>query len=187
MVGYPSLFELSFFVHHPFSIAMLYRSFVILHILSVGVLIGLFTVSVIGTSMRRKVAGTAAELASIRSGATMAPIMANIGSIGLLISGIIMTLMHYSFFPFATVPWLAVMQTDFLVIMAISGAILAPNGKKILALSTTELGSPLATNGASPELQALLRKQMMVQVLVAVLVLVAITMGESKSMTWGSL
>ncbi len=104
MVGYPSLFELSFFVHYPFSIAMLYRSFVILHILSVGVLIGLFTVSVIGTSMRRKVAGTAAELASIRSGATMAPIMANIGSIGLLISGIIMTLMHYSFFPFATVP-----------------------------------------------------------------------------------
>src|SRR5271167_2862603 len=104
----------------------MYSFIVSLHIISSGVIIGLITNAIMGTMMRKKIKGTPAELASIRTGAIMAPIMANIGSIGLLLTGVALTLMQYSFFPFSTLPWLAIMQTDYIVIMAISGAIMMP-------------------------------------------------------------
>lgn len=163
---------------------MLYTSFVVLHILSAGVVIGLITISIIGTQQRKKVTGTPAELASIRMAAITSPIMANIGSLGLLLSGVILTLLDYSFFPFGTLPWLALMQTDYLIIMAIAGAVLMPNGKKILAMAEAELASPNARNGASEELRAMVGKQYAVVLLTGLLVLIAVALGESKSLMW---
>jgi len=165
---------------------MWYTFFVVLHILSAGVVIGLLTMTIIATSMRKKMKGTAAEIGSIRGGAMMAPIMANIGSIGLLVTGVVMTIMQYnsSFFAFNTLPWLAMMQTDFVIIMAISGAVLMPNGKKILAKASAELAGPNAARGASEELLALVSKQFMISNIVGILLFIAVYLGESKSLMW---
>jgi hypothetical protein len=164
----------------------MYTFWVVLHIISAGVIIGLITNAILGTMMRKKVKGTIAELGSIRAAAITSPIMANIGSIGLLVSGVIATIMQYnsSFFGFGTLPWLAMMQTDYVVIMAISGAIMMPRGKKILAMATTELGAPTAANGASEELRALVNAQYTWTMIIAVLVILAIALGESKSLMW---
>ena len=162
----------------------MYSLFVVLHIISTGVIVGLITNAILGTSMRKKMKGTIAELGSIRSAAMMAPIMANIGSIGLLLTGVILTLMQYSFFPFSTLPWLAIMQTDFVVIMAISGAVMMPRGKKILAMANAELSGPGAAKGASDALRALVSKQYMWTMIIAVFFLIAILVGESKDMMW---
>ncbi len=163
---------------------MWHTFFVVLHILSVGVFIGLVTSTMIGTSLRKKVIGTPAELASIRMGSVVAPIMSMIGSIGVLVSGIVLTMMNYSFFPFDSIPWLALMQVIFLIIMAISGAILVPTGKKILAMASAELASPNAAKGASAELRALVAKQYMTSHVAALLLLLNIILGASKSMMW---
>jgi hypothetical protein len=162
----------------------MYSFIVVLHIISAGVIIGLVTNAIMGTSMRKKMKGTISELGSIRSAAMMAPIMANIGSIGLLLTGVTLTLMQYSFFPFSTLPWLAIMQTDFLVIMAISGAVMMPNGKKILALANSELSGPGAAKGASDALRALVAKQFTWTMVLAVLFFIAMMAGESKSLMW---
>jgi hypothetical protein len=164
----------------------MYTFWVVLHIISAGVIIGLITNAILGTAMRKKIKGTMAELGSIRSAAIMSPIMANIGSVGLLLSGVIATVMQYnsSFFGFNTLPWLAMMQTDYVIIMAISGAIMMPRGKKILAMATAELASPNAAQGASEELRSLVNAQYVWTMIIAVLVVLAIALGESKSLMW---
>jgi hypothetical protein len=164
----------------------MYSFIVVLHIISAGVIVGLITNAILGTAMRKKMKGTLAELGSIRGAAIMAPIMANTGSIGLLLTGVAMTIMNYnsSFFGFSTLPWLAMMQADYVVIMALSGAIMMPTGKKILAMANAELASPNAANGASDTLRALVSKQYVWTILIAVLVLLAMMLGESKDMMW---
>jgi len=162
----------------------MYTVFVILHLISVGVIIGLITTMIIGTALRKKVKGTPAEIASIRMGAITAPIMANIGSNGLLITGIVMTLLQYSFFPYGTFPWLAIKQTVFVVILLISFTMLMPRGKKILNMSNAELAGPNASKGASEELRTLVGKQYATVLFVALLVLINMTLGESKAMMW---
>jgi hypothetical protein len=164
----------------------MYSFIVVLHIISAGVIVGLITNAILGTSMRKKIRGTHAELTSIRTAAIMSPIMAQIGSIGLLLTGVAMTIMTYnsSFFGFSTLPWLAMMQADYVVIMAISGAIMMPTGKKILAMANVELGSPTAAKGASESLRALVSKQYVWTIIIAVLVLLAMMLGESKDMMW---
>ena len=164
----------------------MYYFIVSLHIISTGVIIGLITNAILGTSMRKKMKGTIAELGSIRMAAITSPIMANIGSIGLLLTGVVMTIMLYnsSFFGFSTLPWLAMMQTDYVVIMAISGAVMMPRGKKILAMANAELSSPNAAKGASEALRAMVAKQFVWVMVIAVLVLIAIMVGESKDMMW---
>ncbi len=163
---------------------MLYTTFVILHILSAGVIIGLIAISIIGTTQRKKVAGTIGELAAIRSAAITAPIMAQVGSIGLLVSGVVLTMLEYSFFPFNSLPWLALMQADFVIILAIAGAVLTPRGKKILAMAETELSGPSAHSGASEGLRSLVNKQYSIVLLVGALVVIAVALGESKSLMW---
>ncbi len=164
----------------------MYTFWVVLHIISAGVIIGLITNAILGTMMRKKMKGTMAELGSIRAAAILSPIMANIGSVGLLVSGVIATVMQYnsSFFGFNTLPWLAMMQADYVVIMAISGAIMMPSGKRILAMATAELSGPNAAQGASDELRAMVAKQYVWTMIIAVLVLLAIVLGESKSLMW---
>lgn len=163
---------------------MVYTLFVVLHIISAGAVVGIVLNTIIGTALRKKIAGTPAELGSIRMAAIMSPILGQIASIGLLVTGITMTIMQYnsSFFGFNTLPWLAMMQTDYVVIMAIVGALITPNGKKILAMANEELKAP--AHGASEGLLKLVNKQYALTMLLAVLTLLAIIFGESKSMMW---
>ncbi len=76
------------------------------------------------------------------------------------------------------------MQTIYVIIMAISGAVMMPRGKKILAMANAELGSPTAAKGASESLRALVSKQFTWTMIIAVLVLLAMMLGESKDMMW---
>jgi hypothetical protein len=162
----------------------MYTAIVVLHILSAGVIIGLMTSAIIGTAMRKKIMGTPAELAAIKNAATVAPIMANIGSNGLLITGVILTLMQWSFFSFSTLPWLAMKQVIFVIILIISFASLMPRGKKILNMATAELAGPNAAKGASQELRKLVNTQYATTLFVAILVLCNMVLGESKAMMW---
>ncbi|SRR5579883_844669 len=163
---------------------MWYTLFVILHIISVGVIIGLIVSMIIGTALRKKVAGTPGEIAAMRNGAVMAERMSIIGSNGILITGIVMTLLQYSFFPFSTFPWLAIKQTVFAIILIISFSMLMPNGKRIHKKAEEELSSPNAAHGASDELRKMVNRQYAVAMFVAVLVLINISLGESKAMMW---
>jgi hypothetical protein len=164
----------------------MYTAIVVLHLLSVGVIVGLITSAIIGTAMRKKIAGTPAELAAIKNAATVTPIMANIGSNGLLVTGIIMTLMQWSFFSFSTLPWLAIKQSIFVLILIISFASLMPRGKKILNMAVAELGSPNAAKGASEELRKLVNTQYATTLFVGLLVLCNMILGESKAMMWAA-
>ena len=162
----------------------MYTFFVILHIISVGIGVGLVTTMVVGTILRKKVKGTAAEIAAIRSGAMMAPIMGNLASVGLLITGAVITTMNYSWFPFSTFPWLAIKQCVFILLLLVSLFMLKPRGEKILKMATAELSSPNASRGASEELRALVGKQYATVLFIALLVLINISLGESKAMMW---
>lgn len=164
----------------------MYTAIVVLHLLSVGVIVGLITQAIIGTALRKKVTGTPAEIASIRMGAIVSPIMANIGSNGLLITGIIMTLMQWSFFSYSTLPWLAIKQTIFVIILLISFTSLMPRGKKILNMANAEIAGPNAGRGASEELRKLVNAQYATVLFVGVLVLCNMILGESKAMMWAA-
>ncbi len=162
----------------------IYTIFVILHILSVGVIIGLLVSTIIGTALRKKVMGTPAEIAAMRNGAVMAERMSMIGSNGILITGIVMTLLQYSFFPFGSFPWLAIKQVVFVIILAISFSMLMPNGKKIHKRADEELAGPNAARGASDDLRKMVNRQYAIVMFVALLVLINVTLGESKAMMW---
>jgi hypothetical protein len=162
----------------------MYTFIVILHIISVGVGVGLITMTIVGTILRNKVKGTPAEIAAIRSGAMISPIMGNIATTGLFVTGAILTTMSYSWFPFSTIPWLALKQSVFVVVLLISLLMLKPQGEKILKMASAELASPNAAQGASAELRALVARQYMTVMLMALLVLINISLGESKAMMW---
>jgi hypothetical protein len=163
---------------------MWYTVFVILHIISVGFAIGLVGMAIIGTSLRKKVMGTAAELAAIRSAATILPVMGTIATVGILVTGAVMTTMSYAWFPFSSLPWLAIKQTVFTILLIVVLASLRPRGDKILAKATTELAGSSAMQGASAELRALVSRQYATTLFVGLLVLINISLGESKAMMW---
>ncbi len=157
----------------------MYTFFVILHILSAGVIIGLATMSIILSAMRKKAKGKVGELTAIHSEAIIGPIMANIGSNGLLFSGVVLTLMKYSFFPFSSELWLALKQSIFVFILILSFTVLKPLGTKVLNMVNAELVDPNAENGASIALRALVNKQYAMTLFVIVLALVAVALGEA--------
>ncbi|HWF44619.1 MAG TPA: hypothetical protein VG537_08250 [Candidatus Kapabacteria bacterium] len=163
---------------------MWYTIFVILHIISVGFAIGLVGMAIIGTSLRKKIMGTPAELAAIRSAATILPVMGMIASVGILVTGAVMTIMSYAWFPFSSLPWLAIKQTVFIILLVVVIASLRPRGDKILAKATAELTGPSAMQGASAELRALVNRQYATTLFVGLLVLINISLGESKAMMW---
>lgn len=164
----------------------MYTVFVILHLIFVGVAVGIVTVTIIGRVTGKKGRGTLAELIMIRSMAMMGKIMGSTALIGLLVTGVIMTAMNYSFFPFSTFPWLALKQCVYVVLMlvAITGTI--PRGEKIFHMAVAELQGPNATAGASPELRALMSKQFATVIAIGVMVLINMSLGESKAMMWVS-
>ncbi|HET6400340.1 MAG TPA: hypothetical protein VFH95_02990 [Candidatus Kapabacteria bacterium] len=162
----------------------MYTFWVIIHIISAGLLIGLIAMALIGSRQSKKVKGSAAELAWIRTVITLVPIMGNVGAGGILLSGVALTLMTYSFFPFSSLPWLALMQADFVLMEIIVLGALTPRGKKILAITNAELAGPNAAQGASDELRLLVAKQETLGIVMAILTVIAIALGESKAMMW---
>ncbi|HEX5315028.1 MAG TPA: hypothetical protein VFX22_00135 [Candidatus Kapabacteria bacterium] len=162
----------------------MYTFWVIIHIISAGVLVGLVATAVIGSTHAKKTKGSAAELGWIRTVETFVSIMARVGSAGILLSGVSLTLMTYSFFPFSGLPWLALMQADFVIMVVIGFGVMAPRGKKILAMTDAELAGPNAAMGASIELRAMVAKQEIFGRVMTILVIIAIALGESKAMMW---
>src|SRR5438445_2815831 len=121
---------------------MWYTFFVILHLIFVGIGIGITTLAIIGRVNRKKAEGTLAELIMIRGMAVNGKIMGSMAIIGLLVTGVVLTLMSYSFFPFSTLPWLALKQCVFIVLMGAAFTGTIPRGEKIFKTATAELGGP---------------------------------------------
>jgi len=163
---------------------MWYTLFVILHLIFVGVAVGITFLSILGRINGKKGQGTLGELLMIRAMAVNGKIMGSTALIGLLVTGIILTVMNYSFFPFSTFPWLALKQCVYLLVIgtALTGTI--PRGEKIFNMASAELQGPNASKGASAELRKLMDRQFVSVVIIGVLVLINMTLGESKAMMW---
>ena len=162
----------------------MYTLFVILHLIFVGIAVGIVTLAIIGRVKGKHIHGTIAELFAIRAMAMNGKIMGTMALVGLLVTGVTLTLMQYSFFPFNTFPWLALKQCVFLVVMgaALTGTI--PRGEKIHKMATAELQGPNAAKGASEDLRKLVSRQFASVMLLGLLVLINMTLGESKAMMW---
>src|SRR5438067_3431838 len=99
----------------------MYTVFLILHILSAGVWIGLGVVTVLTNNFRIRAAGTLGELYLMRSTLIYGSVMGNIGGIGILISGpAIAGISHLPLFAFGTLPWIALKQLVFVIVLALT-------------------------------------------------------------------
>jgi hypothetical protein len=163
---------------------MWYTFFVILHLIFVGMGVGITTLTIIGRINRKKAQGTIGELMMTRAMAMNGKIMGSMAIIGLLVTGVILTLMSYSFFPFSTLPWLALKQTVFVILMGAAFTGTIPRGEKIMKMASAELAGPNASKGASEELRKLMTRQYYSVLLIGFLVLINMTLGESKAMMW---
>ena len=164
----------------------MYTLFVILHILSAGVFIGLGVVMVLSNRARVQSKGTAAELYYTRSMLRLLLAMGNIAGLGIFITSIVITSMSYAWFPFTTLPWLAIKQVNFLIMMALAGAIMVPTAKKAIVLMVQELTMPSYTSGASETLRAMVRKAFAIAMINQILILANVTLGEWKPMLWAN-
>ncbi|MDP4199675.1 MAG: hypothetical protein Q8922_03630 [Bacteroidota bacterium] len=163
---------------------MLYTTFVILHLIFVGIAVGIVAVTIIGRITGKAGRGTMGELLMIRSMANLGEIMGKLALIGLLVTGVALTLIQYSFFPFSTFPWLAFKQCVFIVLMVVAFVGTIPRGEKIKKMAIAELQGANAMSGASEELRALVSRQFATVILIGILVLTNMTLGESKAMMW---
>ena len=163
---------------------MWYTITVIFHLIFVGFGVGITALTIIGRVTGKKGRGTMGELLMIRAMATNGKIMGSTALIGLLVTGVIMTIMNYSFFPFSTLPWLALKQCVFIVLLGAAFTGTIPRGEKIHAMASAELAGPNAASGASEELRKLVSRQFASVMLIGLLVLINMTLGESKAMMW---
>ena len=165
----------------------MYTVFVILHILSAGVWIGLGVVTVLTNNFRQRAAGTLGELYLMRLTLICGSVMGNIGGIGILITGPAMAGIHgLPWFPFGTLPWLAIKQVVFLVVLLITFAIYVPRSKKIGRRIGEEMGGANPAMGASAELRTMFDRIVTVGMVVQILVLLNIILGEWQPMLWAT-
>ena len=162
----------------------MYTVFVILHIISAGTWIGLGVVTVLLTGLRKKAQGTLGELYLIRAGVLFGAVMGNIGGIGILITGGAMAGIRYSWFPFSTLPWLAIKQTIFVILLIMTFAIMVPKSKKIRAMSGEELGGKNPGGGASLALRTMMDQVHTIGMFMQMLILTNIILGEWQPMLW---
>jgi hypothetical protein len=163
---------------------MWYTLFVILHLIFVGFGVGITALSIIGRVKGKNARGTIAELIMARAMAVNGKIMGSTALIGLLVTGVVMTIMSYSFFPFSTLPWLAIKQCVFIALLGAAFTGTIPRGEKIFKMASAELAGPNAMKGASDELRKLMSRQFGSVILMGILVLINMTLGESKAMMW---
>jgi hypothetical protein len=162
----------------------MYTTLVVLHLISVGIGVGIVTLSIIGRLKGKAIRGTTAELIMYRSMAMNGEIMGKLAIGGLLITGVAMSWMNYSFFPVNTIPWLFLKQCVFIVLLIVAFTGTIPRGEKIKHMATAELQGPGAAQGASEGLRELVAKQYITVLLIGALVLTNMILGESKAMMW---
>jgi hypothetical protein len=162
----------------------MYTTLVVLHLISVGIGVGIVTLSIIGRVKGKAIRGTAAELIMYRSMAINGEIMGKLAIGGLLITGVAMSWMNYSFFPVNTLPWLFIKQCVFILLLIVAFTGTIPRGEKIKKMAMAELQSPNAAQGASEELRALISRQFATVIVIGILVLINMSLGESKAMMW---
>jgi hypothetical protein len=163
----------------------MYVLFVILHILSAGVWIGLGVVTVLANRYRKRIAGSYGELYIMKATLTFAAVMGNIGGIGILITGGAMTgIRHLPWFDFSGVPWLAVKQVVFVIVLAMTFALFVPRSKKVKRLIGETMGGPKPQAGAPAELRVLFDRVIAISIIMQLLVLLNIILGEWQPMLW---
>ena len=161
----------------------MYTIFVILHILSAGVWIGLGVVTILTNNFRIRASGTLGELYLMRLTLICGSVMGNIGGIGILITGpAIAGIRHLPWFGFSEAPWLAIKQVVFLVVLAITFAIYVPRSKKIGRKIGEEMGGAHPATGASSELRTMFDHIVTIGMIIQVLVLLNIILGEWQPM-----
>jgi hypothetical protein len=166
----------------------MYVIFVVLHILSAGIWIGLGVVTVLVNNFRKRAAGTLGELYLMRSTLIYGSVMGNIGGIGILITGpAIAGIHHLPWFAFNTVPWLAIKQVIFIVVLAITFAIYVPLSKKIGRKLGEEMGGANPAGGASMDLRTMFDRIVTIGMVVQILVLTNIILGEWQPMLWATM
>jgi len=165
----------------------MYTAFVILHVLSAGVWIGLGVVTVLTNNFRIRAAGTLGELYLMRATLIFGAVMGNIGGIGILITGsAIAGIQHLPWFAFSTVPWLAIKQLVFVIVLAMTFGIYVPRSKKIGRRIGEEMGGANPGLGASPELRTMFDRLVTISLAIQMLVLLNIILGEWRPMLWVS-
>ena len=163
----------------------MYTVFLILHILSAGVWIGLGVVTVLTNNFRKRAAGTLGELYLMRSTLIYGSVMGNIGGIGILISGpAIAGMAHLPWFAFGTWPWLAIKQVVFVIVLALTFAVYVPHSKRLGRRIAEEMGGASPAAGASRELRTMFDRIVTIGMIIQILVLLNIILGVWRPMLW---
>ena len=163
----------------------MYIVFVILHILSAGVWIGLGVVTVLANRYRKRIAGSYGELYIMRITLKLSSAMGNIGGIGILVTGGAMTgIRHLSWFDFSGVPWLAVKQTVFVIVLAMTFALFVPASKKAGRMIGEAMGGATPQRGAPDELRKQFDRAIAIGMAIQLFVLLNIILGEWQPMLW---
>jgi len=163
----------------------MYVLFVILHILSAGVWIGLGVVTMLANRYRKRVAGSFGELYVMRITTIFAGVMGNVGGIGILITGsAIAGIRHLPWFDFGGVPWLAVKQTVFVIVLAMTFAMFVPRSKQVKRMIGEAMGGAQPHSGASDELRRAFDRFVAIGLAIQFLVLLNIILGEWQPMLW---
>ncbi len=166
----------------------MYTIFVILHILSAGIWTGLGVVMILANNFRQRAAGTLGELYLMRMTLICGSVMGNIGGIGILITGPAMAgIDHQPWFAFETLPWLALKQVIFMIILGITFAIYVPRSKRIGKRIGEEMGGAHPAGGASAELRVMFDKLITIGIITQGLVLLNIILGKWQPTLWAGL
>jgi hypothetical protein len=163
----------------------MYVVFVILHILSAGVWIGLGVVTVLANRYRKRIAGSYGELYIMRITLKLGSAMGNIGGIGILITGGAMAgIRHLPWFDFSAVPWLAVKQVVFVLVLAMTFGLFVPASKRAGRMIGEAMGGAKPQAGAPAELRTAFDRFITIGLMIQLLVLLNIILGEWQPMLW---
>ena len=159
----------------------MYTVFLILHIICSGCWISILFANISVGGVLKKSVGTLGELYLMRALIAVGSVMGNIGGIGILITGSVITGMdHKGWFPFGTLNWLACKQVIFIVLLGMTFGVMVPRVKKARRMIAEELAGASPTKGASVALRKLIMGIMPIGMVMNVLVLLNIILGTWK-------
>lgn len=158
----------------------MYTLFVILHIMSATALVGLGLTTLVLNGFRKKLEGTIGETYVMRAMLACSRTMGNVGAIGLLITGAgIAGIGGLQWFAFGTLPWLAVKQVIYLLILGMTFGLFVPRSRPVSKQLLD--GSP-----ATPEIRKAINQIVTIQYAIQILALVNVVLGEWKPMLWAA-
>ncbi len=153
----------------------------VIHVVSAGLWLSLLIFGFILRGRMAQAKGTPEEKGLILTWISSMNILGIVGSLGVLLTGIIMSVMVdvYGFFKFASGAnhWLYTKQFVMVIILILIGAVMIPTAKKIKGLLLPDLKSdrPLGENA-----YALLGKLKRVDISISVLVILNILMAFTR-------